>query len=577
MDASNDQPAQPPGAPAATRGNAQKTPSTGGGASADQSGGHTLGAAVRVTSIVTLASRFGGLARDLLIGLMFRDTALGSAFSIAFAVPNLFRRLFGEGALSAAFVPEYTQTHKRDTDVADRLASLTMIWLAMATSVLTLLGEVGLLIALLVLPPDNERHMAITLTMVMLPFMPFICMAAILSGMLQVHGKFGPAASGPLILNAFVIGVGLYYVLSGQTAGLTAALTVGIATTLSGLTQVLWFLWLLRRHVRWRRDHAPARPAAMTMLRRFVPVLVGAGTLQLNTFFDLIIASFPIWVGPTIMGVTYPLDERSATILSMTSRIYQFPLGVFGIAVASAVFPLLSRAADEHEAFASVLRRGVRLSLFIAIPASIGLVLVRHDATAALVPTFSAIGKARCADVLLGFSLGVWAYSLTHVLTRAFYALGDTRTPMRVAIWMVGVNLLLNLALIWLLREAGLAWATSICAMIQVLILWRLLSRRTGITLDGATANSVLRILAMSGAMALGVIALRLLWPASEDDLWRHNALRLLACAAAGTLGYVGLGALLGMPELTWLLRRPPAPRAGAPSRESSRPVDPGA
>ncbi len=554
MDASNPQPAAPPGNSASPAAPVQVP------ARPDHAGGHTLGAAVRITSIVTLASRFGGLARDLLVGLMFGDTALGSAFSTAFAVPNLFRRLFGEGALSAAFVPEYTQTHKRDPDIADRLASLTMLWLALATSILTLVGEIGLLLALMLLPPDQERHMTITLTMVMLPFMPFICMAAILSGILQVHGKFGPAASGPLILNSFVSGVGLYHVLRGETAGLPAAFTVGIATTLSGFTQVIWFLWLLRQHVRWRRDNAPARPAAFTMLKRFVPVLIGAGTLQLNTFFDLIIASYPLWVGATILGVAYPLDLSSSVILAMTSRIYQFPLGVFGIAVASAVFPLLSRAADEPAEFANVLRRGVRLSLFIAVPASIGLVLVRHDATAALVPTFSPEGKARCADVLLGFALGVWAYSLTHVLTRAFYALGDTRTPMRIAIGMVGVNLVLNVSLIWTLREAGLAWATSICAMIQVLVLWRELARRTGITmLDGDTINAVLRVLAMSGGMALGVIALRLLWPASVDDHWKDHALRLLACAAMGTVGYVGIGAVLGMPELTWLLRRRPA------------------
>ncbi|MBX9737297.1 MAG: murein biosynthesis integral membrane protein MurJ [Phycisphaerales bacterium] len=547
MDAADNQPESRPQPPA---------PAPPAATSADRVGGHALGSAVRVTSLVTVASRFGGLARDLLVGLMFKDTALGSAFSFAFAIPNLFRRLFGEGALSAAFVPEYTQTHKRDPANADRLASLTMVWLALVTTVLTVLGELALLIALLTLPPDEERFMAITLTMVMLPFMPFICMAAILSGMLQVHSKFGPAASGPLILNAFIIGVGLWYVLRGEAATLTAGVIIGIATTLSGLTQVLWFLWLLRRDVRWTRNTAGAREAGQTMLKRFVPVLIGAGTLQLNTFIDLLIASFPIWVGPTILGIAYPLDDASATILAMTSRIYQFPLGVFGIAVAAAVFPLLSRAADEPGEFASVLRRGARLSLFIAVPATIGLVLVRHDATAALVPTFSDIGKARCADVLLGFSLGVWAYSLTHVFTRAFYALGDTKTPMRIAIWMVAINVALNLTLIWPLREAGLAWSTSICAAAQVLILWRILSRRASIQLDNATLNAILKILLMSGLMAVAVLALTLIWPATPEDRWRIHALRLLASTALGAAAYIGAAKALNAPELGWLLSR---------------------
>ncbi|CAN5802166.1 murein biosynthesis integral membrane protein MurJ [soil metagenome] len=537
----------------------------------------SIGAAVRATSLVTLASRVGGLARDLLVGLMFRDTALGTAFANAFAIPNLFRRLFGEGALSAAFIPEYTRALKTDRAAAGRLASLTILWLGIATSLLTVLGELVLLVLLFTLPRDPDRETAIGLTMTMLPFMPLICAAAVMSGMLQVHGRFGPAASGPLILNAFIIGVGLWFVLRHEVAGTGAAYAIGVATTLSGGSQVWWFVRLLRADVAWTRATAPARPAARAMLGRFIPVMIGAGTLQLNALMDIAIASYTLWVGPTLLGRPYPLDDTSGSILALTSRLYQFPLGVFGIAVASAIFPLLSRHADEPTAFIHTLRRGVRLSLFIALPASIGLILVRHDAVAVLVPTYSAVGKLRCADVLLGFAPGVWAYSLNHVLTRAFYALGDTRTPMRIALAMVAVNFALNITLIWWLREAGLAWSTSISAVLQTVVLWNVLGRRLRRApgphdpaaephaWNAETTAAVLRLIALGAAMAAAVLALLWAWPidpaaAAWTDragaLWRSQGLRALAATALGAAVYGGGALAWRLQELHWLLPR---------------------
>jgi putative peptidoglycan lipid II flippase len=203
----------------------------------------------------------------------------------------------------------------------------------------------------------------------------------------------------------------------------------------------------------WTRDFAAAAPAGRTVLQRFGPVALGLGTLQLNTFLDTLIAMWPTWVGPTILGAAYPLDEASNVILSLTARLYQFPLGVFGIAIASAAFPLLARHADNPPLFIETLRRGIRLSLFVGLPASAGLVLVRSDITSVLFghgsKGFSVEGLERSAAVLLGFAPAVWAYSLNHVLTRGFYARGDTRTPMRVSIAVMLLNLGLNVSLIW--------------------------------------------------------------------------------------------------------------------------------
>lgn len=517
-----------------------------------------LSGAVRVVSGMTLLSRLGGLVREVLVARIFRDTAIGSAFAAGFAIPNMFRRLFGEGALSAAFIPEYTRAYKADPEAAGRLASLTVRTLLLATTALTVVIELCLLLALWIVPATPGRTLSFELIMLMLPFMPLVCVAAILGGMLQVHGRFAPAASGPIILNSIITVAGLYFLIAGRMGDAIVAFWLGVATVVSGLTQCLWFLRLLRPYARWARQFEDARPRARAMFGRFIPALVGMGTLQINTFMDVLIAMWPIWVGATILGRAYPMDDRSNVILTAAQRLYQFPLGVFGIAVATAVFPLLARHADEPAHFVQTLRRGLRLSLFIGLPASIGLILVRSNLTTVLYGGsrgFSPEAVERAAAVLAGFAPGVWAYSINHVFTRAFYAKGDTKTPMRVAIAMVVLNLVLNCVLMWPLREAGLAWATSITAMVQALVLGSMCRRfAPGQLLDSEAVPGIGRVLGAAAAMGVGVYTLRRLLP--EPMSWFGHALSLAALCGAGGVLYLGSAALLRCHELGWLLRR---------------------
>jgi putative peptidoglycan lipid II flippase len=520
-----------------------------------------LAGAVRVVSGVTLLSRFGGLAREVLVARMFGDTALGSAFALGFQVPNLFRRLFGEGALSAAFIPQYTQLHKHDPERAHRFASFVVAALLLITILVTILLELGLLALLAFAPPEHDRALALRLVMVMLPYMPLVCAAAILGGMLQVHGKFAAAASGPILLNGMIVAAGVSSLVTGELAGPRIAYALGIVTVLSGFTQCLWFARLLRPFVRWTRVFSGIRDAARATAKRFVPAAIGLGTLQINTAMDSLLATWPILIGPTLLGLSYPMDERSNVLLNGAQRLYQFPLGVFGIAVATAVFPTLARHADEPAHFIQTLRRGIRLSLFIGLPASLGLFLVRHSAVA--VPYsggssgYSPEGVERGAAVLGGFALAVWAYSLNHVFTRAFYAKGDTRTPMRVATACVALNLALNAALIWPLREAGLAWATTTSATIQCLAL-AFLARRFAPhgerVIDPVTARAIAKCLLATLLMGACVEGVHLALPSIAA--WRGEAISLAALSATGAIAYLAGAKLLGCHELGWLLRR---------------------
>ncbi|HCT45480.1 MAG TPA: murein biosynthesis integral membrane protein MurJ, partial [Phycisphaerales bacterium] len=197
------------------------------------------------------------------------------------------------------------------------------------------------------------------------------------------------------------------------------------------------------------------------------------------------------------------LDASSNAILFYAQRLYQFPLGVFGIAVATAAFPALSRVAGDSVRFGEMLTRGLRLSLFIGVPASVGLLLVGEALIRVLYSGggdgFSEAGVSRASAVLAGYALAVWAYSLNQLLTRAFYARGDTRTPMTVALGMVGVNICLNLVLIWWLREAGLAWSTAVCAVGQtVLLLWMANRKMDGGLRLGEMVRPVMLIVAGS-------------------------------------------------------------------------------
>ena len=526
----------------------------------------TLGSAVRTVSGLTLLSRVAGLVRDLILVRIFGNTAVGSAFAAAFTVPNLFRRLFGEGALSAAFLPEYadalhadddTPGDDRPNDEAARFASATLALLTGATAALTVLIELALFAALIAAPGDATRTLSLHLIMVTLPFMPLICVAALLGGMLQTHGRFAPTAAAPVILNVFLIAVGLWHFAAGAQST-TTAYVLAVAAVAAGVAQVAWSFLALPRDAHFTRAFAGSGVRLRRMLRRFGPVVLGLGTLQLNSLFDMLIAMWPNWVGPTVAGFDYPLAADSNAVLFFSQRLYQFPLGVFGIAVATAVFPLLATTARRPDAFLDTLRRGVRLSLFIGLPASAGLALVHADLVRVLFSGgdsgFDDAGAARAAAVLLGYCAAVWAYSLNHVLTRAFYARGDTRTPTKIAVAAVALNIVLNVVLIWPLAEAGLAWSTAICAIAQCLALSALLRRRlAGPVLDRTAARALARTILSTLGMAAAVAVLLLFWP--EPGSWQARAGRLAASCGLGIASYAALAA--SAPESRWLLTRP--------------------
>jgi putative peptidoglycan lipid II flippase len=516
----------------------------------------------RNVSLLTLLSRITGLVRDATISRVFGGGMVTGAFFFAFMLPNLFRRLFGEGALAAAFLPEYAKLDRDDPAMARKLAHLTIAVMVMLLGTLVLVGEAALYIASSM---QGHGNLALWLMMITLPYMPLVCIVAMLGAMLQVHGRFGPTASAPVVLNLCIIGaaVGVPWMLGTpalEDAERDRLMHVGAVAgsiVLAGTLQVMWSYLALRRFTRLEKGWRAAREPMKRVLKQALPMIIGLGVLQLNTLFDGIIASYPIVVGDTIFGRPYPLDEDAMAAVSFAQRLYQFPLGVFGIAVATALFPLLAKLADDENGFVDVIRRGLRLVVFIGVPASIGLIFVREPMADVILRggQFTSDDSARVGFVLLGYAPAIWAYSMVHVLTRAFYARGESMTPVRIAIGVVGLNLVFNCSLIWTpLRESGLAWSTAVCSVVQVCLLASMLRRRTLQLLDRTVVGSWLRTAAISAAMVGFLLAVQ--WMLPSRDTWSDALLHLLALVGVGMVVIACSALALKMPEMKWAVGR---------------------
>ena len=516
----------------------------------------------RTVTGLTVVSRFFGLARDATMSRVFGVSPLMDAFAIGFQIPNLFRRLFGEGALSASFLPTFTREIEQDVATARFVAWLVISRTMVFLSALVLVAELLLIFGVVggELDSTGARMIAI-----MLPYAPMVCGVALIGSMLQVFGRFGPLAAVPVVLNLLLVATTLALepaVLRGTITSEQHVAWVAGSVLLTGLIQLTWVLVVLRRVLPsgGSADRPRARGLAREVGIKALPMVLGLGVLQLNTLLDSLIASWPTLVGPEIpwLGIAYPLPEGSMASLSWATRLYEFPLGVFGIAIATAIFPQLAREHGDPSAFTSTLRRGIRMTLFVGLPASVGLILVREPLTAVILQgySFTASDTEWVGFILLGYATAIWAYCLSQVFVRAFYARGETMTPVRVAIAMVALNLVLNLILIWTpLQVAGLAWSTAICAVIQTVVLAFLLHRR----LDGLLDGSILRGLSTTlvVTVATGVLAgtaCTLLAPSNQASNWWYQLVVLIVVVGVGGTSALVTARLLRMPELGWLL-----------------------
>ena len=540
-----------------------------------------VGHAVLVAAF-TFLSRILGLIRDAVLAACFGLTSMTDAFWIAFVIPNLFRRLFGEGALSAAFIPAYTALLRKDRAAAGRFAWICVSLLLVMLAAVVLTVELVLAWLLDTYQWSDDTQLAVRLTMIMLPYTPMICAVALLGGVLQVHHRFGPPAAAPILLNLVMIAATVLATLGVQSeAGLRPAITlVALSVLVGGLLQLAWQFVSVLQHERFILGVAGTGSALKSMLRTMLPMVLGLAVFQINTLFDSLIAwgLSPKTGGATSMliwdhEVQHPIQQGAVTALQYAQRLYQFPLGVFGTALATAIFPALSLAAaggvnrgtssDDGPGdgptndFRGILQHGLRLTVFIGLPASAGLILIRLPLTRVIFEhhQFELADSIRVTTILTGYAAAVWAYSMVHVLTRAFYALKNARTPLMISIAMVALNVVLNLTLVWQLGVAALAWSTAICAITQAVLLIIAISHRIENPIDATVWVSWFKSVVLTGIMAGVILPVTMFYnPAELSPLGAGT--QLVAMVATG-IAIVFIGAkLIKAPELDWLLRR---------------------
>jgi len=481
--------------------------------SGDREREHFFAAAKRVAGI-TVLSRVLGLIRDMVI-VGLGATRATDAFWTAFSVPNLFRRLFGEGALSAAFVPVFTEVAEAEGWQKARLVlANTAGLLAVVLAGLVVLLEAVLAACLVFAPGRWDRTLLVELLMVVMPFMFTICLLALGSAALNCKGHFAYPAFAPIILNiALIAGAYLAHRLM-PAEGYGGLFLLSASVLLAGAVQLVGVAWLLRRSnlaaaPRLRPVLAPVR----RMARLVLPMIIPLGVLQFSAFFD----RFYAWVmtampeAPRLellgFSIAKPLAPGVVTCLYAANRLYQFPLGILAISLATAVFPLMSRYASRGDILGlrEATNRALRLSVFLGIPAGVGLIILARPIILLIYHhgRFRAADAARSAFILQMYAAGMWAYFCNHILLRAFFSQKDTRTPLRVSCALVAANIVLVVLLVFTPLNAGaFGLATAVTSSANAVLLVLILRRRWGHIGAGRIFRSTWRIVVAAGMMA---------------------------------------------------------------------------
>ncbi len=529
---------------------------------------HPLIRGALVTSLGTLASRILGMVRDMataaLLGMS--GSPVMDAFVVAFRIPNLFRRLFGEGALTASYVPVLAARLEEDRPGAWQLVSVGLVWLSVLLTGVVLLAEGVCGLVYLVWADSPGMPLLTGLTAVLMPYMLFVCLAAQVAATLQCLAHFAVPALAPTLLNlcwlAAAWGIAPHFAPDKEAQAYVLAASILVAGVLQLAVQWPKLVGLgFRFDYRWRA----ARDSLSEIVRAMGPMVLGLAITQINTLMDSLIAwgfsASPegpreiAWLGG---AVPYPMRQGAAAAIYYGERLYEFPLAIVGIAVATAIFPLLSRhaARGDRPKLGADLTLGLRLVLFLGVPASAGLILLAEPLARLLFERgeFTAADTARAARMIACYASGVWAFCSLPVVVRGYYCLGDRITPVKIGTAVVGLNFVLNLILIWPLAEAGLAVSTSVAAVVQLSLLAAILARRA-VPLDWRLlAATVARTVAATAAMTLAGYAVLRAVPAPTR--LREDLVQVLLPFLAGAAAYVTAHLLLGGREIRMAMGR---------------------
>jgi putative peptidoglycan lipid II flippase len=509
----------------------------------------------------TSISRVLGLVRDILIARAVGTGDVADAFFVAFRLPNMFRRIFAEGAFNAAFVPLFARRLEEEgPDAAKRFAEQSLSVLVFSLLPLLGLAMVAMPWVMLALAPGFRADpakfdLAVDLARITFPYLLFMALAALLGGLLNSLYRFSAAAAAPILLNIFfIVALALVLPVVGHP-GPVMAWTVALA----GIGQfLLLVVAAARAGMPLRLPRPRLTPGVKRLLRLMAPGVASAGAMQINLVIGTIIAS---------------QQEGAVSFLYYADRIYQLPLGLIGIAFGVVLLPDLARKlrAGSIEAAGESMNRGLEMSLLLTLPATVALMVIPEPIIIVLYEhgALTREGSEAISLALIAFASGLPAFVLVKVLQTAFFAREDTRTPLIFALWTVGANVVLSLLLFTWLQHVGIALATALAAWLNLILLAVALRRRNHHSLDQRLLRRLPRI--GIATILMGVV----IWVLSRQiESWLDGSLGLQVIAlallvAAGLVAFFGFAFLFGaarITELRTMARRPGGHGPAAPS-----------
>ena len=500
----------------------------------------------------TASSRVLGFVRDMFIAAALGTGPVADAFFVAFRFPNLFRRLFAEGAFNSAFVPLFAKSLEGDGEAeARRFAEEALSGLLTALLVVTAIIEIAMPLFMFVLAPgfsaDPEKFdLTVVLTRIAFPYLTFVSLVALYSGVLNARGRFAAAAFAPALLNVVLIAtlIAVFWLGIANTPSAGVWLTWG--TTIGGIAQLATLVWASAHDgmvLRLIRPQMTARLARLTALA--LPGVFAGGITQINIVIGTMIAS---------------LAPGAVSFLYYADRLYQLPLGIVGIAIGIVLLPDLSRhlRAGRRDLVDFTQNRALEFAMALTLPASVALIVMAHPIVALLYQrgSFDAADTAATSGALVAFAAGLPAFVLVKVFSPGFFAREDTRTPMWFAGITVAVNVAVSLALFPWLAHVGIAIATSLSGWVNAVLLAVTLYRRGHFNFDDLLVRRVL-LLALAAvlmgvclAVAIGLLA----GPLAGRVLVRGTA--VLGLVIGGMAVFTLFCQLTGVVDFRKLLRR---------------------
>jgi putative peptidoglycan lipid II flippase len=532
-----------------------------------ESGGHGITSAAGAISSGVLVSRLLGFIRDMIIAKLFGAGMYADAFFVAYRIPNTLRELFGEGALSASFIPVFTQTLNREgKEGAWHIARISATLLASVLIIIVMIGMVLTPLIVWVMAPGfrmypGKLQITILLTRVAFPYVFFVGMSALFMGILNSFRHFAAPAMAPSMLNLAVILSALF--LSSHLNPPVLSLAVGVV--LGGIGQMLIQVPGLRGEgARFYPDFELQNPAVLKIARLMLPGIMGLAINQANFFVSTLLASF--------------LREGSVSFLYYSYRLIQIPIGLIGVALGTAILPFLSTSAatGSHQELKHINSLALRLGFFLTIPFTAGLIIFRHPIVAILFERgkFTALMTQEVSSTLLFLSFGICFYVADRIVVPAFYSVQDTKTPVIISAIAVGVDILFSLLLMGPLQVRGLALATSIASLAHFSLLIGLLRKKIGSLGGREILVSVFRTLFSALPMSILSYYLVVRWsPLQQAGILEKAALLALEILM-GLATYLGTALLLRSDSALFLfqaLRRRFGKRAADGKGESPK------